>query len=163
MFPWRWHRSPLVLLALLLVSGHVAQARRKPQVTQTQEYLHLSTSHGDIVVALLHKDAPRTTRLVKRLAKAQLYDGAAFYRAEPGFVVQGGLREPSGATRPNPYGPVPLEARLSNLVSGHVPIDSYCIMLFSLNVLAVCDCSAGPSRWHGSKTRIRARESFSLT
>ena len=143
----RWVRRPLMLLALLLVVGHVTQARRKPHPTQTQEYLHLSTSHGDIVVALLSKDAPRTTRLVKRLAKAHLYDGAAFYRAEPGFVVQGGLREPSGATRPNPYGPVPLEARLPNVVSARpVKLTHITTLEDSLHwslALAAWDCHYG--------------------
>ena len=104
-------RCTLALL-LLLASDHQVQARRKPQPAKTQEYLRLHTTYGDIIVALLSKDAPRTTRLVKRLANAQLYDDATFYRAEPGFVVQGGLRDSSGGTRLNPYGPVPLEAGL---------------------------------------------------
>ena len=109
-------RGLVALLLAVAISGDAAQARRK--VAPAQEHLRLTTAHGDIVIALLSKEAPRTTRLVRRLASSKLYDGAVFYRAEPGFVIQGGLRDSSGATRTNPHGPVPLEAGvLRNLVN----------------------------------------------
>jgi len=52
------------------------------------ELLRLSTDAGAIEIELLSEEAPRTTRLVRRLVKGGIYDGCVLYRAEEGFVLQ---------------------------------------------------------------------------
>eukprot|EP01050_Picozoa_sp_SAG11_P004620 SAG11_NODE_300_length_11057_cov_5.223469_4_plen_279_part_00 len=100
--------------------GHRRRRDTKHEALQTHarqstHSLRLETEHGVVEIALLQSAAPETVQLVKKLAEAGLYSGCVFYRAEPGFVVQGGLTEPSGATRANPFGAVPLEFKLANL------------------------------------------------
>ncbi len=48
------------------------------------------TEHGDIVFELFADDAPLHAAAFMKLADAGFYDGLAFHRVEPGFVVQGG-------------------------------------------------------------------------
>ena len=54
----------------------------------------LSTAKGDIVFTFFPDDAPQHAAAFIKLADAGFYDGLAFHRVEPGFVVQGG--DPSG-------------------------------------------------------------------
>jgi cyclophilin family peptidyl-prolyl cis-trans isomerase len=48
------------------------------------------TPMGDIVIALQPDTAPIATANFVELAKAGYYDGVAFHRIVPGFVIQGG-------------------------------------------------------------------------
>jgi cyclophilin family peptidyl-prolyl cis-trans isomerase len=48
------------------------------------------TPMGDIVIALKPDTAPIATANFVQLAKAGYYDGVAFHRLVPGFVIQGG-------------------------------------------------------------------------
>ena len=48
------------------------------------------TSMGDIVIALKPDTAPIATANFVELAEAGYYDGVAFHRIVPGFVIQGG-------------------------------------------------------------------------
>ena len=50
----------------------------------------LETSAGSIVIELLADKAPETVRQFLRLANAAVYDGMAFHRVAPGFVIQTG-------------------------------------------------------------------------
>jgi len=54
----------------------------------------LSTTKGDIVFTFYPDDAPLHCAAFIKLAEAGFYDGLAFHRVEPGFVIQGG--DPSG-------------------------------------------------------------------
>ncbi|MBV9271589.1 MAG: peptidylprolyl isomerase [Candidatus Eremiobacteraeota bacterium] len=54
----------------------------------------LSTTKGDILFTFYSDDAPLHCAAFIKLADAGFYDGLAFHRVEPGFVVQGG--DPSG-------------------------------------------------------------------
>ena len=54
----------------------------------------LSTTKGDILFTFYPDDAPLHCAAFIKLADAGFYDGLAFHRVEPGFVVQGG--DPSG-------------------------------------------------------------------
>ncbi len=45
---------------------------------------------GDIHVSLFHKTSPISVENFVTLARQGFYDGLAFHRVEPGFVVQGG-------------------------------------------------------------------------
>ena len=93
-----------------------AAAREQPPLPAPGEStLTISTVHGEIAVALFTEHAPATVGLVRKLAEQGLYDRCVLYRAEPAFVLQGGLRSADGgAVRPNPQGPVKLEAGLPN-------------------------------------------------
>jgi peptidyl-prolyl cis-trans isomerase B (cyclophilin B) len=50
----------------------------------------LETSAGPITIAFLVDKAPNTVRQFMRLAAAGVYDGMAFHRVAPGFVIQTG-------------------------------------------------------------------------
>jgi cyclophilin family peptidyl-prolyl cis-trans isomerase len=54
----------------------------------------IATAKGPIVVALNAKAAPETVNNFVFLAREHFYDGLAFHRVEPGFVIQGG--DPNG-------------------------------------------------------------------
>lgn len=54
----------------------------------------VSTSKGDMTVALDALGAPRTVNNFVVLARYHYFDGVAFHRIIPGFVVQGG--DPTG-------------------------------------------------------------------
>jgi peptidyl-prolyl cis-trans isomerase B (cyclophilin B) len=56
--------------------------------------IRIATDRGDIVVRLFPDDAPMHAAAFLKLVRAGFYDGLAFHRVEPGFVVQGG--DPSG-------------------------------------------------------------------
>ncbi|KAJ4460759.1 putative peptidylprolyl isomerase [Paratrimastix pyriformis] len=73
-----------------------------------------STTQGNIKVLLREDAAPNHCRVMKALVQSGAYNGCCFYRAEPGFVVQGGLRAASGETKQSPHGGIPLEYRLPN-------------------------------------------------
>jgi cyclophilin family peptidyl-prolyl cis-trans isomerase len=56
--------------------------------------VRIATKHGDIVFTFYPDDAPQHAAAFIKLADAGFYNGLAFHRVEPGFVVQGG--DPSG-------------------------------------------------------------------
>src|SRR5207248_3322531 len=58
-----------------------------PVVTHTAV---ISTSMGDITVDLYGKDAPKAVENFVGLAKKNYYDGTAFHRVIPKFMIQGG-------------------------------------------------------------------------
>jgi len=67
----------------------------EPFVTETPYELGayravLDTSDGPITIEFLIDKAPHTVRQVMRLAAAGVYNGMAFHRVAPGFVIQTG-------------------------------------------------------------------------
>lgn len=50
----------------------------------------LKTSKGTVKFKFFTNDAPNTTKRMVELIQSKFYDGLAFHRVEPGFVVQGG-------------------------------------------------------------------------
>lgn len=60
----------------------------------------LTTSRGDIVCELFAKDAPKTVNNFVFLARDKFYDGIAFHRVIPDFMIQGG--DPTGTGRGGP-------------------------------------------------------------
>jgi peptidyl-prolyl cis-trans isomerase B (cyclophilin B) len=67
----------------------------EPFVTETAQELGtyhavLDTSAGPIAIEFFVDKAPNTVRQFMRLAAAGVYDGMAFHRVAPGFVVQTG-------------------------------------------------------------------------
>ena len=107
-------------------------------------YLVLKTAHGTIKAKLCESDAPevgelcrflvfvcwsrlicsntslarcnlQTCKAVKKLVADGCYDKCVFYRAEPGFVVQGGLKRSDGAKVKSPIKSIPLEVSRPNV------------------------------------------------
>ncbi len=60
----------------------------------------LSTSMGDVVIALDAVQAPRTVNNFVFLARQGFYDGVIFHRIISGFMIQGG--DPTGSGRGGP-------------------------------------------------------------
>lgn len=58
------------------------------------------TDKGDIVFGFFPDDAPMHCAAFIKLADAGFYDGLAFHRVEPGFVVQGGDPDGNGTGGP---------------------------------------------------------------
>jgi cyclophilin family peptidyl-prolyl cis-trans isomerase len=50
----------------------------------------IETSRGRIVIEFYEQDAPKHAANFKKLASEGYYDGSAFHRTLPGFVIQGG-------------------------------------------------------------------------
>lgn len=73
----------------------------------------LATSAGTITITMCPMAAPTTVQKIEQLVQAGTYNSAAFYRAEPGFVIQGGFQFP-GCTASSGES-FPLEYRLSNV------------------------------------------------
>ena len=83
-------------------------AAAEPFVTETAQELGayravLDTSAGPITIEFFPDKAPNTVRQFLRLAAAGVYDGMAFHRVAPGFVIQTGAlssracRSPKGS------------------------------------------------------------------
>ncbi len=58
--------------------------------TSTVAEAVIHTPRGDIHVSLFPKTAPISVANFVNLTKAKFFDGLAFHRVEPGFVIQGG-------------------------------------------------------------------------
>lgn len=76
------------------------------------EILTIATEHGKIRARLRPDVAPKTVAGVKELISEGKYDNCVFYRAEPSFVLQGGLRTKDGEVRHGKS--LPLEYKLAN-------------------------------------------------
>ena len=59
--------------------------------------------------------APNTVKNFVDLTKVGFFTGSTFYRAEPGFVIQGGGRTKEGRHKPQPFQRINLEAKKRNL------------------------------------------------
>ncbi|MCR9142845.1 MAG: peptidylprolyl isomerase [bacterium] len=55
-----------------------------------QEVAVITTPHGEIVVKFFPELAPKHVESFKKLVKEGFYDGTAFHRVIPGFMIQGG-------------------------------------------------------------------------
>jgi cyclophilin family peptidyl-prolyl cis-trans isomerase len=73
----------------------------------------LTTSKGNIVVALDASAAPQTVNNFVFLANQGFYDGLTFHRVVPGFVIQGG--DPLGTGTGGPGYTVPAEIKLPHV------------------------------------------------
>ena len=62
--------------------------------------VRLSTDMGDIVIGLFDQSAPVAAENFVNLVEAGFYDGVGFHRVVPGFVLQGGDPEGTGAGGP---------------------------------------------------------------
>ena len=85
----------LSLASLLFALTATAMAQEPPTATPqpatpqwTGPEVTLQTSMGDIVITLDTVGAPKTSAQFLRLVKSGHYNGAAFYRIEPGYLIQ---------------------------------------------------------------------------
>lgn len=116
-------RFLMMVMAAAGLAGS-AMAQETPVLTQSQQpaiaedlpapalqgpMILLQTTMGDITVQLDTVGAPKTAAQFLALVKAKHYDGAAFYRVEPGFVIQLGDLDANQKYRPAKRPPVPLE------------------------------------------------------
>jgi cyclophilin family peptidyl-prolyl cis-trans isomerase len=62
--------------------------------------VRLTTDLGDIVIGLYNESAPVAAENFLNLAESGFYDGVGFHRIVPGFVLQGGDPEGTGAGGP---------------------------------------------------------------
>jgi peptidyl-prolyl cis-trans isomerase B (cyclophilin B) len=60
----------------------------------------IQTGRGTMTVSFYEKDAPGTVANFVKLAREGFYDGLNFHRVIPGFVVQGGCPNGTGAGGP---------------------------------------------------------------
>jgi len=60
----------------------------------------IHTGKGDLKVVFYDADAPGTVANFVKLAKSGFYDGLTFHRVIPGFVIQGGCPNGTGAGGP---------------------------------------------------------------
>ncbi|HTV92717.1 MAG TPA: peptidylprolyl isomerase [Verrucomicrobiae bacterium] len=62
--------------------------------------VRIATDKGDIVFTFYPDDAPVHTAAFMKLSEEGFYDGLAFHRVEPGFVIQGGDPDGDGTGGP---------------------------------------------------------------
>lgn len=60
----------------------------------------ISTPKGEMVFSFYPDEAPQHCAAFIKLAEAGFYDGTAFHRVEPGFVIQGGDPQGDGTGGP---------------------------------------------------------------
>ena len=102
----------LILLFFIVI---LATACNKSQTENEQNseniqmvrYTTIETDKGTIKAELYVKQAPITTKNFIDLANSGFYNGLAFHRVEPGFVVQGG--DPKGDGTGGSGKTIPLE------------------------------------------------------
>lgn len=86
----------LLAAALLVFSACTSSPAPSPAMTPTpaasggKEVAVLETDFGNIVFEFLPDKAPGHAENFKKLARSGFYDGTAFHRVIPGFMIQGG-------------------------------------------------------------------------
>jgi peptidylprolyl isomerase/peptidyl-prolyl cis-trans isomerase B (cyclophilin B) len=104
-FGSRLHKPPLIPTAL---RQETIAMRTPPQADELDAYadeartsfVRIATDKGDMLLELYPDDAPMHSAAFLKLVKAGFYDGLAFHRVEPGFVIQGGDPDGDGTGGP---------------------------------------------------------------
>ena len=78
-----------------------------PTWLDSEPVVELSTSQGELVLALRPDVAPRHVENFRRLVEGGFYDGLTFHRVVPDFVIQGG--DPLGTGMGGPGWQIPAE------------------------------------------------------
>ena len=93
-------------LSLANVRGQDANKpqENKPMDTNQKEVAVLKTSDGEMVVEFWPEVAPKTVENFKKLARQGFYDGTAFHRIMPGFMIQGGDPNTKDPSKESSYG-----------------------------------------------------------
>jgi len=93
-----------------------------PARERTGPEVKLETSLGDILIVLDPEGAPKTVEQFLKLVKDRHYNGAIFYRIEPGFVIQFGDLDAKLSYRAPKRGKVPLETASNRHSRGAVAL-----------------------------------------
>lgn len=119
----------LVLAGMMVGLSGIAAAQERasaPPLPATSQWVGpevtLQTSMGDIVVTLDTVGAPKTSAQFVGLVKTGHYDGAVFYRVEPGFLIQLGDLDAKLEYRTPKLPPVQLETENNRHVRGAVAL-----------------------------------------
>ncbi len=88
------------------------EAKKETEMTAEKTVVKLETTHGDIMIELFDEKAPLTAGSFLLLVEDGFYDGLTFHRVEPGFVIQGGDPEGTGAGGPDFRLPLEVESTL---------------------------------------------------
>ncbi len=78
----------------------------------------IETEKGNIAINLFEEDAPNTVANFVKLAGEGFYDGLNFHRVIPGFVIQGGCPQGTGAGGPGYCIPCELENNPNKHLAG---------------------------------------------
>ena len=77
-------------LSAVVAALFATQSPAPATAAETATHVTISTSKGDIVIALDAKRAPGTVANFLRYVRAGHYDGTIFHRVIPQFMIQGG-------------------------------------------------------------------------
>src|SRR3989338_1319102 len=105
----RFHCQTTCLLLFLLIPLAFASAQSSKTKRDSTKVL-LSTSLGDITIALFDQKSPLTVRNFLAYVDSGFYHGTIFHRVIPGFVIQGGGFTKDFAQKPT-YAPIQNEAQ----------------------------------------------------
>jgi len=98
---------PALLLTAAIGSAFAADPAT-PAPADDQVAAVIKTTDGTMVAAFWPKEAPATVANFLKLAKAGFYNGTAFHRIIPGFMIQGGdplTKDPANEARFGTGGP----------------------------------------------------------
>jgi peptidyl-prolyl cis-trans isomerase B (cyclophilin B) len=84
---WLFRVVPFVSMMLLTLPSCSHSSNPDPKGGPV---VIISTSMGDITVALYEKEAPETVKNFLAYVNDKFYDGTIFHRVIPGFMIQGG-------------------------------------------------------------------------
>jgi peptidyl-prolyl cis-trans isomerase B (cyclophilin B) len=106
----------ILAAAAFLVLGAALPAHAAPaQLEDPHPKVRVETSIGNFTIALDRAHAPATVDNFLRYVREGHYDGMAFYRVVPRFVLQTGSYDAEGEYHAPAHGPIPLESGLPNL------------------------------------------------
>jgi peptidyl-prolyl cis-trans isomerase B (cyclophilin B) len=74
------------------------------KAADSKEVAVIKTTEGTMVVEFWTDAAPKTIENFKKLAKSGFYDGTAFHRVIPGFMIQGGDPKTKDASLESEWG-----------------------------------------------------------
>jgi peptidyl-prolyl cis-trans isomerase B (cyclophilin B) len=77
-------------LATMLFLFTTLSFAQENTMSQTTTHIRLTTSLGEITIALNHEKAPISAENFLTYVKEGFYDGTIFHRVIPGFMAQGG-------------------------------------------------------------------------
>lgn len=141
-------RSVLSLCAALVLCGSLASGARAS--TAAGPRVRIVTTAGTIVVVLDPKRAPKTVANFLHYVNTRFYDGGSFFRAVPGFVIQGGNKPKEKPSDPK----IPLETPLATGIrntDGAISMARETQPNTATSEFFICDGSQ--RRLDGSKTR----------
>jgi peptidyl-prolyl cis-trans isomerase B (cyclophilin B) len=111
---------------LLVITGQATSQQTTPAAPEAEipqwvgPEVTLETTMGDIVITLDTAGASKTSAQFLRLVKSGHYNGAAFYRIEPGFLIQLGDLDAKYQYRSPQRPQVPLETEANKHARGAV-------------------------------------------